>query len=197
MRITIDKELSDRVVELLHKLTEGKVNFIGERGVIISSSDPGRVGTIHEGGARIMAGEFDEMAITPAMAAEMKGANPGYNGAIRYQGELVGCLGLGGDPEQVRPLQKLASVIILDALEREDIRREEERSRREVIANIHAISENMLVLALNGSIQAAKLGNRGDAFKVVAGEMRKLAETINGMVDGMENAFKNSRTKFG
>lgn len=173
------------MVELLHRLTGGKVNFIGERGIIISSAEPERVGTIHEGGARIMAGEVEELAITPAMAAEMKGANAGYNGAIRYRGELVGCLGLGGDPEQVKPLQKMASVIILDALEREDIRREEGRRRDEVIAGIQEISENMRVLALNGSIQAAKLGNRGDAFKVVAGEMRKLAESINRMVDRM------------
>ncbi len=189
MNITIDRELTDRVVDLLHRLTGGKVNFIGEGGKILSSAEPERVGTIHEGGARIMAGEFNEMAISPAMAAEMKGANAGYNGAIRYRGELIGCLGLGGDPEQVKPLQKMASVIIVDALEREDIRKEEGRKRGEVIAGIFEISENMRVLALNGSIQAAKLGNRGDAFKVVAGEMRKLAESIHSMVDGFNTSF--------
>jgi carbohydrate diacid regulator len=113
------------------------------------------------------------------MAATMEGAQPGYNGAVRYRGRVIGCIGLSGDPVQVRPLQRMAAQIVVDALEKSEQEIKEAELRREAVEKINDIADNMKVLALNGSIQAAKLGARAGGFKVVAQEMKHLAESIN------------------
>ncbi len=183
MVYSLSKELSERVVSIIHEITNGDVNIMTGNGVIIASADPRRVGTIHEGGARIMRGECKEIAITPEMVQTIKGAKAGYNGRIRYKGQLIGCIGIGGDPEVVKPLQKMATVIVEEILSKEEERNKEKAIRREAVTRISNIAETMMVLSLNGTIQAAKIGNKGDAFKVVAAEMRELAESINEAIE--------------
>jgi len=184
--LTIDRSLTDRVVSILHNITGNKVNYIGEGGIIISSAQPERVGTIHEGGKMIMDGETDELAITPEMAADMKGALPGYNGAVYHKGKKIGVIGIGGDPELVKPLQKMAEILIQDEITKMEHQRSEIQLRKDFVRQITDLSDSMKVLALNGSIQAAKLGNAGDAFKVVASEMMKFAENINEIISQYE-----------
>ena len=99
-------ELAEHVTEIVHKITSGKVNIMGRDGYIISSDDPARVNTIHEGGQKIMRGEVDEIAITQEMADAMQGALPGYNGVVTYKGRRICCIGIGGDPSAVKPIQK-------------------------------------------------------------------------------------------
>jgi len=183
---SIDRSITDRVVSILHSITGNKVNFIGEGGVIISSAQPERVGTVHEGGKMIMDGEADELAITPEMASGMKGALPGYNGAIYHNGKKIGVIGIGGDPEIVKPLQKMAEIIIQDEISKIEQKKSEIELKKKFVEQITDLSDNMKVLALNGSIQAAKLGRTGDAFKVVAAEMKKFAEDINNIISQYE-----------
>ena len=180
--IIINKSITDRVVDILHRITGNKVNFIGEGGIIISSAQAERVGTIHEGGKMIMEGHSDELAITPEMAADMKGALPGYNGAVYHGGKKIGVIGIGGDPEIVKPLQKMAEIIIQDEINKIEQKKSETELRKQFVSQITNLSDNMKVLALNGSIQAAKLGSAGDAFKVVSTEMKKFAEDINKII---------------
>lgn len=183
MAYTITKELSDKVVSIIHGITGGDVNIMTEGGRIIASADRSRIGSIHEGGARIMNKEVREIAITPSMAKEIQGAKAGYNGGIYYRRQLIGCIGIGGDPELVKPLQKMATVIVEETIARDEERADKEKLRDEAVNRINHIAEAMTVLSLNGSIQAAKIGREGNGFKVVAVEMRTLAESINEAVD--------------
>jgi carbohydrate diacid regulator len=179
-------ELAHKIVKDIKTASDADANVIGERGIIIASYDPARIGTVHEGGRKIMEGEVDEIAITEAMARELKGVRPGYNGVIKFEGRRIAVIGISGDPERVRPLQKMAEIAV-----QEEIRREVELQRegeiiQEMEGQIVDIAEQMKVLSLNGSIQAAKLGEKGRAFKIVVGEMRKLAERINETIIGLE-----------
>ena len=129
-------------------------------------------------GKLVMSGEVDELAVTDEMAASMENTKSGYIGRVTYKNQIVGGIGIGGSPEVAKPLQKLAEVLIKDALELEEHQKKEQDLRKEVVHSITDISEIMQVLSLNGSIQAAKLGHSGEAFKVVSDEMSTLAGSI-------------------
>jgi methyl-accepting chemotaxis protein len=47
---------------------------------------------------------------------------------------------------------------------------------------IHEISERSDLLALNGSLEATRVGEAGRGFALVAAEMRRLAERVSGAV---------------
>ena len=67
----------------------------------------------------------------------------------------------------------------------------EQEKRHETVKNITStimdISERMGILALNGSIQAARLGSAGNPFKVVASEMRTLSDEIGRIIINVES----------
>jgi len=71
-----------RIVKLVNEASGHIVNVMGEGGRILASSDPARIGTVHDGTKRIMAGDVHEIAIDQEMARTMQGVQPGYTGAV-------------------------------------------------------------------------------------------------------------------
>lgn len=178
----ISRDLAARIVSDIKTAANADANVIGEGGYILASYDPKRVGNFHEGGKRILNGDVDEISVTAEVAASMQGMRTGYIGVVKAEGQRVAAIAITGDPDAAKPIQKMAEIAL-----REEIRREMEISReREVVqameSKIMDIAERMKVLSLNGSIQAAKIGESGKSFKIVVAEMRKLAEQINEVI---------------
>lgn len=178
----ITTELAQRIVSDIMTASGFGANVIGPDGIVIASFDPARVGTFHEGGHRVITGAVDELAITDEMAATMKGTKSGYIGAIKIGGQRVAAVGIRGDSVQSKPIQKMAELAVRETLLRDADNHEERRKVLEMQSTIVDIAERMRILSMNGSIQAAKLGEKGQAFKIVVAEMRKLAEQIHQIV---------------
>jgi carbohydrate diacid regulator len=102
----------------------------------------------------------------------------GFTGAVLLDGRLVGCVGIGGDPLQVKPLQKLATLALKQEIEQERVSLREKELVSEVRQDIGDIAERMQILSLNGAVLAARLGASGNGFKIVVAEMRVLAAQI-------------------
>ena len=179
----ISAEHAARIVKNLREASGSNVNVIGEGGVILASSSPERVGTVHEGGKRIMAGDCDEIAISAEMAAAMPGTRPGYNGVVMIGDRRVAVIGISGDPEILRPLTKVAAIAVREEVLNAARHREEIRRIVSMKAQVADVAERMKVVALNGSILAAKLGDKGRSFKIVVAEIKKLAEGINQLIE--------------
>ncbi|PKL23628.1 MAG: hypothetical protein CVV47_14065 [Spirochaetae bacterium HGW-Spirochaetae-3] len=179
-------ESYQRIVMLVHEATGHGVNIMGEGGRILASSDPVRVGTIHDGGRQVMGGHVEEVAIDAATAASMKGVKPGYMGAVRMNGRLIACIGIGGEPAEVKPLQRMAALALQQELDRERLAKRESDLLEDVRRDIGDIAERMQILSLNGAVLAARLGDKGRGFKVVVSEMRELAAQIGGKLVAME-----------
>ena len=179
----LTKEFAEQIVQTLHGVTGSNVNVMGEGGVILASIQKERIGQVHEAARRIMAGEVDEVAITEEMARTMEGARPGYNGAISFEGQRIGCIGISGDPELTRPLQKLAAIIFQEDLTKQRSKGARKEMLLSLADEIEDVADQMRVLAINGSIQASKLGSKGDPFKVVVGEVSKLVGQISETLD--------------
>ena len=187
----LSKNLATRVVADIKAAANADANVIGDGGYILASYDPQRVGNFHEGGKRILSGEVDEISVTAEVAASMQGMRTGYIGVVKVEGQRVAAIAITGDPEAAKPIQKMAEIAM-----REEIRREMEiRRERDVVqameTQIMDIAERMKDLSLNGSIQAAKIGESGKAFKIVVAEMRKLAEQINEVIAAIHRSARN------
>lgn len=133
-------EIANKVVHMLNQVTGKNVNYMGQGGIILASMQPERLGKIHEGAKRIMAGEIDELAISIEDASKLQGTKPGYNGVILYQGKRLGCIGLSGDPKQMQPLQQLATIIIREEYEKFRTEKRKQDILKNVILEIQEIS---------------------------------------------------------
>lgn len=188
---TFSIEIFERIVSLVHEATGHGVNIMGEGGRILASSDPARVGTVHDGGRRVMSGEVEEVAIDAETAATLQNVKAGYMGAVRMDGKLLACIGIGGEPIAVKPLQKMAALALKQELERERLAGRERGLLQDVRRDIGDIAERMQVLSLNGAVLAARLGEKGRGFKIVVGEMRELAAQIGEKLVELERREKN------
>ncbi len=217
----VPEELAENIVDILHEVTGNNVQFMGNRGEIIATTQPERLGDIHEGAQNVMAGRDDYAAITCDEAEEMEGCLPGYTGPIEYEGERIACIGITGSPQEVKPLQKMAAMVVSREISQEKARQKRTETINEVFAKIEEasataqqltasaqeissqaknteelledvneslnktekiystirkIAEKTTILGLNASIEAARLGDEGAGFNVVAEEIRNLSE---------------------
>jgi len=183
----ISKELAARIVGDIKAAANADANVIGEGGYIVASYDPSRIGAFHEGGKRILSGETDEIAVTSAVASSMKGMRTGYIGVVKIDGARVAAIAITGDPETTKPIQKMAEIALREEIRRETALAREREKAKAAEDKVADIAERMKVLSLNGSIQAAKLGEKGKSFKIVVAEMRKLAEQINEVIGSLRS----------
>lgn len=186
----ISLDACNRIITLVHDASGHPVVIMVAGGRILAATDQARIGTIHEGAKRIMAGEVSEIAIDDAMTKTMQGVRPGYTGPVFFDGKLVACIGVGGDPVEVKPFQKLAALALRQEIERGQLAMRECSLLDEVRRDIGDIAERMQVLSLNGAVLAARMGEKGHGFKIVVAEMRNLAVQIGEKLTDLEQRGK-------
>jgi len=194
--IRYGQELCDQLAEQLGYIC----SFMGERGVILASSARERIGSIHDGAARIMRHEVDSIRVTAEQAAASTGMREGFNIGIDFDGRRVASFAVARTATLcVRPMLSLhqaeqersravaeqvskASAIAATAAEaaqRTDgavgMLTEATAKIGEVAKLIKAIAGQTNLLALNATIEAARAGDAGKGFAVVAGEVKTLA----------------------
>lgn len=179
-------EIAEKIVRMLHQVTNGNVNFMDESGIIIATMQPERLGQIHEGAKKIMSGQMDELAISVEDAKKMQGTLPGYNGVVKYKDRRIGCIGMSGDPQKMRPLQNLAAIIVKEEFEKfQSIRHKQEILGR-VVEEIEEISASMRQISVgsedvfNHSKQIESITNQSNKF---IHDINQVLKTVKGIAD--------------
>ncbi|TGO05084.1 sugar diacid recognition domain-containing protein [Serinibacter arcticus] len=103
----LSSELAQRVVDTVTTRMDRHVNVMDAHGVIIASSDPERIGTLHHAALRVIA---DGRAVTVTVPEVGSSDRPGVNEPLVVDGRLVGVVGVTGDPREVG---QLATVVAL------------------------------------------------------------------------------------
>ncbi|MDF2630742.1 MAG: hypothetical protein K0R39_4573 [Symbiobacteriaceae bacterium] len=105
-------QLADRMLTDVLSAAELPGLICGTGGYIIAAAARERVGKFHEGCARILQGEVDEIAVTEEDVRRNPNLRPGYNRVIMLAGRRVGTIGIQGDPAAVKGAARIAARVI-------------------------------------------------------------------------------------
>ncbi|MEN6567526.1 MAG: sugar diacid recognition domain-containing protein [Veillonellales bacterium] len=179
----IPQEIAQKVVNLLYEAINCNINVMGENGEIIATMQKERLGNIHEGGRRVVSGEAENVSIDAEMAKTMTGVLPGYMGPIELGGERIGCIGITGDPGQVKPIQKLAVMIITEELKKERLHSARQQIINTVAGKIQGASASIQEI----SAGAEEIAGTSQTMKETAQEIDQHVSDINRVVDLVRN----------
>ena len=126
-----------------------------------------------------MAGRVDEVAVTVEDAAKIDGVKAGYNGVILYQGQRLGVIGITGDPEAVKPLQKMAAIVVNEEIAKERARQEREKGLQEVAAQLESATGEMEELHSSAAQVAGRYSEMAEAVKTTETELNDLNQVLD------------------
>lgn len=117
----LSKNIAEQIVSQLSKVVEQHINIMDTQGMIISSTDPLRIGTHHGGAQKIIDEKLSELMIESNDL--YPGAKNGINLPIEFNGEIIGVIGMTGQYEAVykygQIIKKMTEILLLDTYRRE------------------------------------------------------------------------------
>jgi carbohydrate diacid regulator len=99
-------ELAEKIVKEVSKLIDEDLIVANTDGIIIASTDYSRIRSFHEG-ASIVAKEKQKLIITKDDQQKLKGVKAGINFPIFFQKDVIGIIGITGDPSSVTPFGEI------------------------------------------------------------------------------------------
>ena len=113
----LSEESAMRIVTEMSSLIHHDVNMMDEHGIIIASTNPARMGTLHGGALRLLREGLSELSVSDE--DEYEGALPGVNLPLVFEGETVGVIGVTGDKDKVRQdghiIKKMTEILLLNS----------------------------------------------------------------------------------
>lgn len=97
--MVISQQLAQSIVNEMKRSIHRDINIMDETGMIIASTDPKRAGTEHAGAVTVLREKLDSLTI--GMDASATGVRPGVNLPVSIDGQVVGVIGITGEPEEV------------------------------------------------------------------------------------------------
>jgi len=114
----IPDALAQHIVDAAQAIIRCNVNIMDREGVIIGTAQPERKRTFHKG-ARDVIESGRDVEIRARDVARYPGARAGVNLPIVLEGQVIGVVGVTGDPDAVRDPARLIKMITELILERE------------------------------------------------------------------------------
>ncbi|WP_261653598.1 CdaR family transcriptional regulator [Erwinia mallotivora] len=134
----LDARLAQDIVARAMKIIDSNVNVMDARGRIIGSGDPERIGEMHEG-ALLALSQARVVDIDDAVARHLHGVRPGINLPLRIDGEIVGVIGLTGEPVALRHYGELVCMtaeMMLEQARLLHLLAQDSRLREELVLNL-------------------------------------------------------------
>jgi carbohydrate diacid regulator len=110
--------LAKKIIKEVRRLIDEDIIIVDVSGTIIASTVSTRIGSFHEG-ALLSSRDRKKMIITKDMENHLKGVKAGINLPILYQHNVVGVIGITGNPEKVSSygelLKKMTELLIQES----------------------------------------------------------------------------------
>jgi carbohydrate diacid regulator len=133
-----DRNLAQSIVDRSMQIIDCNINIMDCAGVIIASGDLRRLGEIHQG-AVLALSKHGTVEIDDAMVPKLNGVKPGVNLPLRVEDEVVGCIGLTGEPAKVlgyAELVRLAAETMLEQARLTQLLARDARMREELVLGL-------------------------------------------------------------
>jgi carbohydrate diacid regulator len=127
----LSQDMADRIVTKTMEATQLNINVMDRNGIIISSSDPARIHTFHEGAFQVIS-SGREIVISSEESLVLQGSKPGINLPIWFHDQIVGVIGISGRPDEVIHFGKAVKIMTETMLEKASLEHQlvaEQRSK--------------------------------------------------------------------
>ncbi|MCV9880248.1 CdaR family transcriptional regulator [Brenneria izbisi] len=134
----LNARMAQDIVARTMQIIDSNINVMDDRGKIIGSGDQERLGELHEG-ALLALSQGRVVDIDDAVARHLHGVRPGINLPLRIDGEIVGVIGLTGNPTQLRQYGELVCMTAEMMLEQARLLHmlaQDSRLREELVLNL-------------------------------------------------------------
>lgn len=126
----ISRAAAQEIVEEIGEEIREHINMMDANGIIIASTNPARIGQLHEGARRIITEGLEELYISGDMETET--TKMGINLPLTIGGTIAGVVGITGDRERIigygNIVRRMTEIMILNSMEK-DAQRYDRRMR--------------------------------------------------------------------
>lgn len=105
----LDAQLAQQIVDRTMAIIGYNINVMNQAGVIIGSGEKKRLGQVHDG-AILALKHGDSVELTAQSCVLLKGVKPGINMVLRNQQQVVGIVGITGEPDEIRDFANLVKM---------------------------------------------------------------------------------------
>ena len=134
----LDPSLAQQIVSRTMSIIGHNINVMNSQGVILGSGDNRRIGAIHEG-ALLAISQNRNVEISQEVAESLQGVKPGVNLPLHYQGQIIGVIGITGEPNslsQFGQLLKMTAEMIVEQSNLQEQLQWENRQKEEFILQL-------------------------------------------------------------
>lgn len=107
--LILDHTLAQQIVDRTMSIIGHNINVMNAAGTIIGSGDAERIGQKHDG-AVLALNHGDSLELDEQSCQSLQGVKPGINMLLHFKGEVVGVVGVTGNPEHIRAFAQLVKM---------------------------------------------------------------------------------------
>ena len=107
--VILDHTPAQQIVDRTMSIIGHNINVMNAAGTIIGSGDAERIGQKHDG-AVLALNHGDSLELDEQSCQSLQGVKPGINMLLHFKGEVVGVVGVTGNPEHIRAFAQLVKM---------------------------------------------------------------------------------------
>jgi Methyl-accepting chemotaxis protein len=154
--IDIDPVFAQHICDVLEKDVGSASIFVGPGGRIFAASARERIGQVHAGGAKIMAGECDRFEVTEEEARRSAGMRSGCSLAVDHRGRRLASIGITGPVEHARRYAALARLCVIAMVEAREAATIEKQRLARLLADTSERPMQLFATTLDGIARSSQ-----------------------------------------